>query len=115
MALYEFTCIQCNHITEDRVPTEMILKGEGHPPCQYCGAPTQRVYSPTATHVHLMADDVLNRAAQGKGDPCPGMSQEETQRAAKALAKAQRQKPKRQPNKKKVAPPKTFLRPDVVR
>lgn len=89
MALYEFVCNQCGRVANTFIATDRVVQGET-PDCSVCSLPMTRIFSLPAVQVTPTADDVLNDAAAGARE-APGMTREETIKAARQLAESQKQ------------------------
>lgn len=105
MAVYEFNCEPCQAVHEVRARMDEIVKLE--PTCPACGNAMTRKYSVLAVKVHPLASDVLDRACRGEGDAAPGLTKDQTHRAALAMAAARKQRVPRNPNLRKRSAPLT--------
>lgn len=81
MALYQYTCIDCDKDIEVRRP---IHEPEEAVACPDCGSLLQRVYSFSYSMPGLRTEESWNRWYEGK-EAGPGMSRERTMQLARKL------------------------------
>jgi putative FmdB family regulatory protein len=86
--IYEYICETCGAPQAIARPVSEAALGDT---CPHCGGSLRKLFSVPTIQVHRDASDVLNRAAAGDGDPVPGMTREETLKAARAHSRGLKQ------------------------
>jgi hypothetical protein len=110
MPIYSFVCPGCGAQRDIRFP--MLYMTEHYKPlCKDCPTLMERLWTAPAVQIVPSASDVLNRALRGEGDPMPGKTMAETQKAAQQMAASHRQRQPRRPDVRKKSKPVTVYPP----